>query len=57
MTRVSNNSLSAYNKLAPQREGRGLAGREDADLDCPAWKRKLVSSEMVAYTTETFHLP
>lgn len=51
-TSVSNNSLYAYNKLAPQREERGLAGREDADLDRPGGSQRLASSEMAAYTCQ-----
>lgn len=51
-TRVSNNSLGAYNKLTPQREGRGLAEKEDADLDYLGWKQEVSSYEMAAYTCQ-----
>lgn len=50
-TRVSNNSLSAYNKLTPLREGRGLA-EKDADLDRLGWKQEVSSYEMAACTCQ-----
>lgn len=48
-TMVSNNSLRSCNKLTPQREGRGLAGEENIDLDRPGWRQRLASSERVAF--------